>query len=222
MDVMSAQMFLPPPSLARADDVEPVPELLERLRLDLLAKLPDQRPASASVVSQRLLEAMDPVLSEALLPKRKGDLPLGSRDERAVSGYRSPSQRPGGGAPLSVPVTVQLLSLGGATGLDEACVTALGIQGIQIARRASSSTLDLQASALVILDVGSDLSSAQVEMGRIRAKLPDAQLVVCADGLDTTTMNVLIEAGAADIARYPIDINTFVRKLKRLVRRFAG
>jgi hypothetical protein len=35
-------------------------------------------------------------------------------------------------------------------------------------------------------------------------------------------MNLLLEAGAVDIARYPIDTNTFVRSLKRLVRRLTA
>jgi len=220
MEVMSAQMFLPPSPLERPPEAEPVPELLERLRLDLLGKLPQQRPESARQARERLLEAMDPELSETRLPHRKADMPLGSRDERAVSGYLSPSQRPGASTPLAQPVAIQLLPLGGATGIDGACVTALGIQGLQVTRRASAGTLDGgEASPIVLLDVGADVSLAATAMAEVRAALPSALLVVCASGLDTTTMNRLIEASAADIVTYPIDPSTLARKLKRLVRR---
>jgi len=163
---------------------------------------------------------MDPELSETRLPHRKADMPLGSREERAVSGYLSPSQRPGASTPLAQPVAIQLLPLGKANGVDGACVTALGIQGLQLTRRVSAGALEgSEASPIVLLDVGADVPLAATAMAEVRAALPSALLVVCASGLDTTTMNRLIEAGAADIVTYPIDPSTLARKLKRLVRR---
>ena len=46
VEVMTQQMFVPAPPLRRASTVPPVPPLLERLRLSLLAKHPEQRPQS--------------------------------------------------------------------------------------------------------------------------------------------------------------------------------
>src|SRR5690606_7417818 len=48
IDVISKQMFAEPPPLERPDGLEPVPPLLERLRLELLAKKAHKRPATAA------------------------------------------------------------------------------------------------------------------------------------------------------------------------------
>ena len=84
MDVIAKQMFLPPPPLRRPPEAEPVPPLLERLRMDLLAKQAHARPKDAATTAERLREAISPDAHAKRLPSRKGDIPLGSRNERAM------------------------------------------------------------------------------------------------------------------------------------------
>lgn len=57
-EIMARQMFMKPPSLDRPEGAEPVPDALEALRLSLLEKEPDQRPASVTEVKRRYVRAM--------------------------------------------------------------------------------------------------------------------------------------------------------------------
>src|SRR5262249_53904380 len=83
IELLAKQMFAPPPPLDPPSSAEPVPPLLERLRLDLLSKSPQKRPKDAAAVKVRLHEALSVEATEARLPTRKGDEPLGDRAERA-------------------------------------------------------------------------------------------------------------------------------------------
>jgi len=221
MDLISDQMFSPAPPLERAEGSEPVPELLERLRLQLLEKRAAQRPADAAEVRARLLEAMDPELSEQRMPARKGGTPLGSREERTTSGYQSPSQRPGADKPLAEPATVLLLSVGGA-GLDGEILKALAVQGmnVSVVERAALSD-PANVPELLLLDLDAPLPEMNAEIQSLRALLPGVPIVACVAALDTPTMNALIAAGVADVARHPIAGEMLVRKLKRLLRKRA-
>jgi class 3 adenylate cyclase/predicted Ser/Thr protein kinase len=71
-EIIARQMFAPPPPLRRPEGAEPVPPLLERLRLDSLAKTPEARPASAAIFRDRLDQALDPARASAVLPGRTG------------------------------------------------------------------------------------------------------------------------------------------------------
>jgi serine/threonine-protein kinase len=57
IEVLVKQMHSVPPPLDRPPLAEPVPAALERLRLDLLAKVPADRPRDAAEVRERLLAA---------------------------------------------------------------------------------------------------------------------------------------------------------------------
>ena len=85
VDVMTKQMFYEPPALHRPPDAEPIPVLLERLRLDLLSKRSAQRPASVRDVKAAFLDAVSPEREAELLPKRKRAGAGGERAERAPS-----------------------------------------------------------------------------------------------------------------------------------------
>ncbi|WP_437907943.1 hypothetical protein WME95_08635 [Sorangium sp. So ce327] len=90
--LMAMHMFSIPPPLRRLPGAPPVPPLLERLRLDLLAKLPEKRPESAAAARSRLDEAMSREAEARRLPARKADAPHGDRAERAQAW---PDGRPG-------------------------------------------------------------------------------------------------------------------------------
>jgi eukaryotic-like serine/threonine-protein kinase len=221
MDLISDQMFSPPPPLDRPEGIESVPPLLERLRLRLLEKRPQQRPSDAVEARARLLEAMDPELSQLSMPARKGETPLGSRDERTAAGYQSPSQRPGADQPLAETAPVWLLRRGGA-GLDAECLKSLAVQGIAVSTIDEAlATNDQPAPQLLLLDLGNELAAAAAEIQRAQARVPGVPIVVCAATLDTPSMNALIAAGVADVARYPLQGELLVRKLKRLLRKRA-
>lgn len=210
MDVISNQMFMPPPPLDRPPEAEPVPPLLEKLRLELLAKRVHQRPADAPTVRARLVEALDPDLSEARQPRRKADLPFGSRAERVLESYVRPSDAPGAPAP-TLKATVWLVGDGG--GIDGACVTGLAALGARVVRDS-----DHGAPELVLLDAV-DVDAATNALRQLSATHPETPVLVCLRELDTARMNLLIEAGAADVARSPIASDRLAKKLKRLVRR---
>ena len=82
VDIMTKQMFVAPPGLVRPAGAEEVPPLLERLRLDLLAKSPRRRPQSVGELRQRWDEALDREQNARQLPSRKKPLAMGARSAR--------------------------------------------------------------------------------------------------------------------------------------------
>ncbi len=211
MDIMSNQMFMPPLPLERPNETERVPALLERLRLELLAKRPHQRPAAAAETRRRLIEALDPELSRERLPDRKGDVPLGSREERVLDGYARPSDAPGARSPRSTG-TVLLVEDGAEHPADLA--TGLAAGGVHVVAHT-----DGPAPALVLLAAGTDLDQTVERLRALEAKHPGCPVIVCTSELDSERMNKLIESGAADVAKLPSPPDRLLKKVRRLLRR---
>ncbi|EYF07098.1 Hypothetical protein CAP_0577 [Chondromyces apiculatus DSM 436] len=108
IEIFTKHLFSVPPPLVRPLGAEPVPPLLERLRLDLLAKHPDRRPATATEALTRLREAMSPEATASRLPDRKDAALAGTREARAPAWSAQSSTAAGHptpvpGAPVVVP-----------------------------------------------------------------------------------------------------------------------
>ncbi|HZF56455.1 MAG TPA: serine/threonine-protein kinase [Polyangiaceae bacterium] len=221
-DVTSMHMFLPVPPLNRPEGAEPVPPLLERLRLDLLSKSPSKRPASVAEVKARLLEAMSPEASAARLPPRKGEAGLGDREDRAPD-WGPPAARRGDALTAlgvengSIMPPVGLFRGGRAGGLTQACVTGLAAQGILLDEASKLDELDAASRPVVVLDMGGDIKAACEALERAAA--PGRSVLVCVEKPDIDGVNALIAAGAADVLTYPVSPDALAKKLKRLGRR---
>jgi len=227
MDIVSRHMFLPPPPLARPEGAPPVPPLLERLRLDLLAKSAAKRPRDAADVRARLLEAMSPEATLLRLPTRKGDEPLGARSQRVPS-WDGPHQgqrvgsREEGKEGVAAQASIGLLRVGASEaegGVGSACVTGLAAQSLYITEAEGLADLLKLASTAVILDAGAAISEACDCLRRLASATPPVRAVVCADKPGIESINALIAAGAADVVTYPVSPDTLGRKLARLLRR---
>ena len=221
IDTMAKHLFARPPPLKRPEGSEPVPPLLEKLRLDLLAKVAERRPHDATEAKSRLLEALSPEATLARLPTRKGEVAIGERAARAPAWTPTP-------APVapSVP-TLQIKLIGvyrlpppvEAVGIDGSCETALSSQQIEIVTVSSAAEIASAALPLVVLDVGTSLREGRAALEEIRRVAPGQKVIVCGGKIGAEQLNELVAAGAADVARYPITPDGLARKIDRVLRR---
>jgi serine/threonine-protein kinase len=209
IDVMAKQMFLPPGPLERPANAEPIPPLLERLRLDLLAKQPHGRPKDAATTAERLREALSERAHAQRLPPRKRDVPTGPREARAPT-WTLPAL---GTSPLArevEPLKVSVMVLAPhPDGWSDSYLAGLAAQGIEADRKSAKD------GDVVVLDAAEDLDGALATL-RTCSETP---AIVCVARLGSDEMNQLIEAGAADVVRYPISIDTLVKRIRRVSRR---
>ncbi len=215
IEIISKQMFIPPPSLDRPPDAEPIPPLLERLRLDLLAKAPEQRPSDANEARARLTEAMSPEASALRLPSRKGDEPLGGRSERIPTWGDIP--RAAQSHPPSPTRGVSLLRLEEhEKGVSSLCVTGLAAQGISVTEIAGETPA---GAGLLILDAGGALDAAVAYLQRFEGVTSPPRVLVCGAAVSAEQMNRLIAAGASDVVMYPVSADALARKIERAFKR---
>jgi serine/threonine-protein kinase len=216
IEVLAKQMFSPPPPLARPKDAEPVPALLERLRLDLLAKAPEKRPQSPAEVKARLVEAMSREATLARLPTRKGDEPLGDRAARAPAWD---SAEPAPATARTRSRSVGLIRLAEEPGsVTEECETGLRAHKLDVA--VFPGVAELPATLpVVVLDAGHRHDEARALLAELARLAPRCHALVCAAQLDTDRMNELVGAGASDVLRYPVTPDALARKLERVLRR---
>lgn len=217
IEMLANQMFSPPPPLARPSQAEPVPPLLERLRLDLLAKVPEKRPRTPAEVKARLLEAMSREATLARLPTRKGDEPLGDRAARA------PAWGPAKAAPAADRIQTRRAGLmrlvEEASGVTHECETGLAahqVELVAVTRGMDLTGLDL---GVLVVDAGGRVDEARGLLAGLQKTAPGLRAVVCAAHLDTERMNALVSAGAADVVRYPVTPDALARKIERVLRR---
>jgi eukaryotic-like serine/threonine-protein kinase len=217
VDVMARHMFSPPPPLARSSGAPPVPPLLERLRLDLLAKVPERRPESAAAARSRLAEAMSREAEARRLPTRKGDVPLGGREERAPA-WGAAAPEPAASPPGERSVGLLRIAAAG-DGLGDACEVGLDAQGIHLVEVSDLAALVQSGLGMVVIDAGPDVDAACAALAALGGAAPGVRAIVCAAGLGTDRMNALVAAGAADVARYPVTPDALARKIARVMRR---
>ncbi|MFO0757321.1 MAG: bifunctional serine/threonine-protein kinase/ABC transporter substrate-binding protein [Byssovorax sp.] len=235
IEIISKQLFIPPPPLDRPEGAEPVPALLERLRLDLLAKSPEQRPKDAAVARARLIEAMSPEASALRMPARKSEEPLGGRAERLPTwgSPRADSAAPTTApptiptpAPAAAPRSIDLIRLStDERGVSALCVTGLAAQGISV-REIAADDLDTLgvpsvagAAALLVIDAGEAIEDAVGALEDLRAAPSPPRVLVAGADVSSEQMNELIAAGAADVALYPVSPDALARKIDRALRR---
>jgi serine/threonine protein kinase len=219
IDVIARHMFSPPPALTRPPDAEPVPPLLERLRLDLLAKAPEKRPRDAAEAKARLREAMSPEATAERLPERKVEIAAGTRAERAPtweSGHETPTRRVE--APESQEIGLwRLAQIDGGVGPQ--CETGLASLGLLAVPVQTAADAAAEGLAAVTIDAADDLDGARRALADLKKAAPACRVVVCAAGLTTERMNALVAAGAADVVRYPVTPDVLGKKLARVLRR---
>jgi serine/threonine-protein kinase len=217
LDTISQHLFLAPPELTRPENSEPIPPLLEKLRLELLAKNPEQRPPDAMAVRDRLLEALDPERSARRLPLRKGELGAGGREDRIPdwnrgstspdTGVESPRQR------------VALLSARPSARVHErALATGLSAHGF-VALRARSDAELLETKADLVVLEADDVEDATRRLSELDPRA--RPIVVVLDVLDALLTARLVAAGAAEVATHPVAPDVLARKLRRLARRLV-
>jgi serine/threonine-protein kinase len=214
MDLMAKQMFLPPEPLKRPPDAEPVPALLERLRLDLMAKQVHGRPESAAVAAERLREAMSEAENDSRYPNRRGHGSLGPRESR-----RPRTDSPGSGPP---PVAVgSLASISvvvlkkHADGWSESNRTGMAVHGISVLSVSDHLGSDKVRGEILVLDAADDVDGA-LDTLRSREEMP---VIVCVSRLDHDDLNRLIEAGASEVLLYPISPDTLAKRIRRVGKR---
>src|SRR6185503_3065835 len=215
LDTMAKHMFTQVPPLKRPPDAEPVPPLLDKLRVDLLAKQPERRPKSAAEAKARLLEAMSREAQDKRLPARKGDEPGGDRLERAPV-WEKAAEKSEPTARLSIAAREVALLHAAPEGerIPPECATGLAMQNIEVVEIQSAAEVIGRDLPVVILDVGSDLDQARARLAELAKVAPRARAVVCAANLSAERISDLVVVGAADVVRYPVTPDALGRKLE--------
>ena len=214
MDVISQQLFMPPGRLVRPDGAEPIPELLEKLRLELLAKSPHQRPASAREVRERLLEAMDPAAAALRQPARKGEIPVGGRGDRIPRWNREgPTKEKHTDEPEGTIALVRVVS--DQPSVAGSVVTGLAAQQLRVVPAPSVEGAD---SAVVLVDGGADVQATAEVLRKLTSLHPEVTLVVCTADPSQATLNLLIELGAREVVRLPTTSDVLARRLRRALK----
>ena len=205
VEVMTQQMFVPPPPLRRPASAEPVPPLLERLRVSLLAKLPDMRPPDVREVKRLLAEAMSPEATALRLPGRKD---ADARGEMRAA--PAPAPAPGSPAPLHV----ALIGLNTEHSQWANLAMGLAAQGITSVEPAPGEAPEAHVHA-VVLDAGDDVDAAADWLVKRGSRVP---VLVCLTDVTADRMSSLIASGAKDILPHPVTSDTLARKLRRATR----
>ncbi len=213
VEVMTQQMFVPPPPLRRPEGAEPVPPLLERLRLSLLAKSPERRPADVREVRRLLQEAMSPEATAERLPDRKQETEgRGGLRPIAPPANTGPAIPPPGAQAASGTAVCLVRLTEREDGLTPSCAIGLSAQGLALTSSLEGDGAPLSA---VLLDAGSDVDAAAAWLRERRSPVP---VLVCLSDVTTDRMSTLIAAGAKDIVPYPVTSDVVARKLKRATR----
>ena len=211
VEVMTQQMFVPPPPLKRPATAEPVPPLLERLRLSLLAKAPEQRPADIREVRRLLAEAASPETNAQRLPGRK--------EESARGELRASPPTVAGSSGAVTLLTVQIVQLSTEYTQWNSLTIGLAAQGIAIAGAPEGGDSPLHA---IVLDAGPDVESAaawlRARTSTQSASKPQPPVLVCLSDVTADRMSALIAAGAKDIVPHPVTSDVLARKIRRAAR----
>lgn len=219
VDSIAGHLYMPPPPLSRPLGAETVPALLERLRLDMLAKAPEKRPKNVVEVRERLVAAFDANSLATALVTRKGDEPLGSRISRVPQWSEGTITSDIDAAPEFDGQQVMHWCVAPNSGIDDACTMGLAAQGILLLAVHSLDDIAAAKLQVLILDAGNDIEGAARYLREIRARVPNVKTIVCASGLVPQKMTQLVSAGASDAMSSPTSPELLGKKVSRVLRR---
>jgi serine/threonine-protein kinase len=209
VELLSKHMFATPPPLRRSESSEPIPPALERLRLELLAKRPEQRPKSATDAREQLFAAM----SSPEAVGRKSAVAALPREERAPELATPPLAAPRDGEAQHI----GLIRQGEREGLSASDAVGLAAHGVELV--ALSKLADAERVSAVIVDAADDAAFATRTIVALRALEKPPLVVVCARAIEVIDINALVAAGAADVIRLPATAEAIARRALRVVRR---
>ncbi len=194
-DVLTKQMFAPPPPLAREGEPLSVPTALDALRRRMLAKAAGERPTMEEVAAR--LAAMDPD------PDR-------GRARAAADGYLGPRARRMVDAAAGATASAEELEVGVVGAVDAALLLGLRANGILAFAVRDDEPADDATAALYAPGADPDAVRALAAEGR--------PVVAAADRGDVAALSALLRAGAADVVLRPVDAADLARKLRRVGR----
>lgn len=194
LDVLTKQMFAPPPPLA-SHGAHEVPAALDELRRAMLDKQPARRPSAAEVRDR--LRALDPDPDRARARARV-DGYLGPRAARMVDAAPSP------------PLSDAALEVALAGTLEAELVLGLMANGISAFTLSDAEPLGPETAVIV----ASRADEAQIA-ALARTGLP---VIAAVDRADVARLSSLLRAGAADVASRPLSAADLAKKIRRLTR----
>jgi len=194
LDVLTKQMFAPPPPLSGAGALE-VPAALDELRRAMLEKQPARRPSAAEARDR--LRALDPDPDRARARARQ-DGYLGPRAARMVDAARATASSDGA---LEVAI---------AGTLDAELVLGLMANGITAFTLSDDEPLGPETAVIVAPG-----ASEEVVAELARSGLP---VIAAIDRADVARLSTLLRAGAADVATRPLSAPDLAKKIRRLAR----
>ena len=214
--IMNKHLYLPLPALSRPAGAEPVPELVELLRQDMLAKDPKDRPPSVAALRLRWSHALAGDKNEQRFPGRK----RGADSEQVRSHERIsilPQEVVVGDQPTGERMQVRLIRLdGGPLELTDDQIAGLGTGQVFLEPGAPGVEGTEDADYVLVL-AGENLEAARTWLVEHRSHQASRALVsVCASAEE---LGQLVAAGAGDVMDSPMDVPVTVRKLQRLRRR---
>ncbi len=201
MDVLTKQLFAPPPPLSRAGALDPldVPVLLDELRRAMLDKRAAARPTAEEVRDR--LSALDPDPARARA-RARADGYLGPRAQRMVEAKGAASPKSEG--------TIELGVIGR---LDASVVLGLHANGIAAFAVSDEEPVGPSTAAVLVLD------ASEEEVARRAAGPP---VLAALDRADVARLSAMLRAGAADVVLRPFDAAELARKVRRVARDRRG
>jgi serine/threonine-protein kinase len=196
-EVMSGHLYRPPPPLRQLRPQLQLPQALETLVLECLAKRPDQRPENGQVMRLRLRQALAPSVSLSPVPRGEGkkkDRPLPAPQPTTLD------------VPSELPVGV--LETGSEAG------TALAAVGFRVVPCTEEGPLGEVRALVVVPAPGRDALALACRL----ASSPYAPPVLLCGEDDLTVMTRAIEGGIYDYVPLPLDPLELCRKVARALR----
>ncbi len=197
LDVLTRQMYAPPPPLRREAGLLDVPIELDALRRAMLDKRDHARPPAAEVRDR--LASLDPDPARARARARI-DGYLGPRAMRMIDAPAKTSDA--APAALEAPLEVAV-----AGTLDASLAVALAANGIAVH---PIDEAELDAAVVLVPDADDDEIARLVRLG--------SPVVVGLGASDAARLAACLRAGAADVALRPFVAAELARKLRRVAK----
>jgi serine/threonine-protein kinase len=200
IEVLTQQMFAPPPRLTSAPHLAPIPTSLERLVLGMLKKRPEERPSAEEV--RDVLSALD----EDARERARNDTFLLGRASRMVSEAHPEPEAP---RPSATGEGELLLAVIGP--VDPELLVALAANGI-VAFVVDGEPRDLEGAHVVYAPGATPERVAELTRGR-------ALVLSDTPAADIDRIGALLAAGAAEVVPRPVTSDELVRRARRAARR---